>query len=518
MPELGVLAGRHLEAVAFGGTVTVADHGPAAAEAAARLAGSLGPADPVVLVGTAEALVPDLMPGSLVVASELARPGGASRRLLPGARLVADELGRLGLAARCGPVRSGGATGSGGSSGGSGCPLAVGALARGGDRSPAVAADGFAAWAAEALGARPLAVVLAVTAAGPAAAAGRPLAGRRHDVAPPEPELRALGALLHARPPLERWGRATGAHTVLLASPRSFCAGVERAISIVERALDRFGAPVFVRRQIVHNRHVVAGLEAKGAVFVEEIDQVPPGSTVVLAAHGVSPEVRDEASARGDLAVIDATCPLVAKVHREARRFAGDGRRIVLVGHADHEEVVGTMGEVPGRVHLVTSPDDVTRLPFAADEPVGYLTQTTLATDETADVVDALRNRFPLLVGPAADDICYATQNRQDALRAIVGRCDLVLVVGSANSSNTARLVEVARRAGCRAELVDDVSALRLDWLDGVRTVGLTAGASAPEVLVEQLVDAIGLLGPLEVDQHAATVEHVRFSLPPQVR
>ncbi|MHB1583025.1 MAG: 4-hydroxy-3-methylbut-2-enyl diphosphate reductase, partial [Acidimicrobiales bacterium] len=330
--------------------------------------------------------------------------------------------------------------------------------------------------------------------------------------------LRALGALLHARPALERWGRATGRRTVLLASPRSFCAGVERAIAIVERALERFGAPVFVRRQIVHNGHVVAALEAKGAVFVEEIDEVPPGSTVVLAAHGVSPEVRDAADARGDLAVIDATCPLVAKVHREARRFAAEGRRIVLVGHADHEEVVGTTGEVPGRVHVVATPADVAGLPFATDEPVGYLTQTTLATDETADVVDALRRRFPTLAGPAADDICYATQNRQDALRAIAARCDLVLVVGSANSSNAARLVEVARRAGCRAELVDDVSALRLDWLDGVRTVGLTAGASAPEVLVEQVVDALGLLGPLEVDEHAATVEHVRFSLPPQVR
>lgn len=516
MAEPGVLAGRRLEAMAFGGQVTVAERGPAAARAAARLAASLAPADPVVLVGTAEALVPDLPPGSLVVASELAGPDRARRRL-PGARLVADELRRLGLSARCGPVRSDDPAVRG--DGPSGPARRADGWPGADDRPAAVAVDAFAAWAAGALGARPLAVVLAVTAtkspAGPGLASG-PHGPR--DAGPAEAELGGLGALLHARPAVERWARASGPHTVVLASPRSFCAGVERAIAIVERALERFGAPVFVRRQIVHNTHVVAGLEARGAVFVEEIDEVPDGATVVLAAHGVSPEVRAQAAGRGDLEVIDATCPLVAKVHREARRYAGEGRRIVLVGHADHEEVLGTMGEAPGRVHLVATRADVARLPFGRDEPVGYLTQTTLATDETADVVDALRHRFPALAGPSADDICYATQNRQDAVRAVAGRSDLVLVIGSKNSSNTLRLVEVARRAGCRAELLEDVSALRLDWLDGARTVGLTAGASAPEVLVEEVVEAIGLLGPLEVEQHAATVENVRFTLPPQVR
>jgi 4-hydroxy-3-methylbut-2-enyl diphosphate reductase len=498
--ELGVLAGRHLEAMAFGGRVVVADPGPAAREAAARLAASLAPGDPVVLIGTAQAIAPDLAPGSLVVATELVGPDGGGHRQLPGARLVADELRRLGLGTRCGPVLT--------ARPGPGAASVMGAAAL----PTAVAVDTFGAWAVRALGARPLAAVLAVT--GQRFPAGdRPPGG-----AVPEAELRTLGALLRARPPLERWASATGPHTVVLASPRSFCAGVERAIAIVERSLERFGAPVFVRRQIVHNTHVVAALEAKGAVFVDELDQVPAGSTVVLAAHGVSPEVRARASGRGDLAVIDATCPLVAKVHREARRFAAEGRRIVLVGHADHEEVVGTMGEAPGRVHLVATPEDVACLPFAEDEPVGYLTQTTLATDETAAVVAALRRRFPALVGPSADDICYATQNRQDAVRAIAGRCDLVLVVGSANSSNTARLTEVARRAGCRAELLEDASALRLGWFEKVRTIGLTAGASAPEMLVEQVIDTIGLLGPLEVDQHATTVENVRFTLPPQVR
>jgi 4-hydroxy-3-methylbut-2-enyl diphosphate reductase len=253
-------------------------------------------------------------------------------------------------------------------------------------------------------------------------------------------------------------------------------------------------------------------------VFVEELDEVPDGATVVLAAHGVSPEVRAQATARGDLSVIDATCPLVAKVHHEARRFASQGRRIVLVGHADHEEIVGTMGEVPDSIDLVEGVGDVARLPYGADTPIAYLTQTTLAVDETAEVVAALRERFDALVGPSANDICYASQNRQDAVRSLAGHCDLVLVVGSANSSNTTRLVEVARREGCRAELVEDAGQVDLRWLSGVATLGITAGASAPEALVQHLVEAVSGLGQTEVVEYRTVEESVRFSLPTQVR
>lgn len=326
------------------------------------------------------------------------------------------------------------------------------------------------------------------------------------------------GALEPIRPLAERWARACIARRVLLSAPRSFCAGVERAVDIVERAIERFGAPVYVRRQIVHNAHVVRALAERGAVFVEELDEVPDGATVVLAAHGVSPAVRHEAAGRQGLRVIDATCPLVAKVHNEARRYASRGYEIVLVGHESHEEVVGTVGEAPDRIHVVASAGDVEALDLGTDGRLAYLTQTTLATDETAQVVDALRRRFPRIEGPSADDICYATQNRQDAVRAIAAECDLVLVVGSANSSNTARLVEVARREGCRAELVEDAGQLRLTWLDGARTVGLTAGASAPEVLVEDVIEALGRLGPVEIDERRTTTETVRFTLPVQVR
>jgi len=313
------------------------------------------------------------------------------------------------------------------------------------------------------------------------------------------------------------WWAAHRARRVLLAAPRSFCAGVERAVEIVERSLERFGTPVYVRRQIVHNQYVVSDLERRGAVFVQELDEVPDGATVVLAAHGVAPSVRQAAERRA-LTVVDATCPLVAKVHREARRFVAEGRRIVLIGHADHEEVEGTVGEAPEHIAVVADADDVARLDLAENAPVAYLTQTTLAVDETRDVVERLQARFANLVGPAADDICYATQNRQDAVRALAPECDVVLVVGSANSSNTMRLVEVARRHGARAELVEDATALRLEWLAGATTVGVTAGASAPETLVQGVVDAVGALGPISVSEHRTTEEHVRFTLPQQVR
>jgi 4-hydroxy-3-methylbut-2-enyl diphosphate reductase len=262
----------------------------------------------------------------------------------------------------------------------------------------------------------------------------------------------------------------------------------------------------------------VADLERRGAIFVQELEEVPDGATVVLAAHGVSPEVRGEAAGRSDLAVIDATCPLVAKVHQEAKRFAAQGRRIVLVGHAEHEEVIGTLGEVPGGIDLVERVEDVHHLPYGPETPLAYLTQTTLAVDETAEVVAALHDRFDALVGPSANDICYASQNRQDAVRSLARRCDLMLVVGSANSSNTARLVEVARREGCRAELIEDASRLELRWLAGAVRIGVTAGASAPEALVQELVEALAALGPTQIDEHRTVEETVHFSLPLQVR
>jgi 4-hydroxy-3-methylbut-2-enyl diphosphate reductase len=329
--------------------------------------------------------------------------------------------------------------------------------------------------------------------------------------------LRALGALSQARAPLERWAKACGEHEVILASPRSFCAGVERAIDTVERAIAQFGAPVYVRRQIVHNLHVVHGLERKGAIFVEELDEVPDGSVVVLAAHGVSPEIRRQGAERESLTIIDATCPLVAKVHTEARRYAAQNYNVVLIGHGDHEEIQGTIGEAPEHIQLVANVDEVAELNLD-ERPVAYLTQTTLATDETAEVIDALRARFPDVTGPSTNDICYATQNRQDAVRSIAHRCDLMLVVGSANSSNTARLVEVAQREGCRAELIEDVSQLELSWLSGARSIGVTAGASVPDVLVEGVVSSLASLGPVHLSEERIVQETVHFALPTRVR
>jgi 4-hydroxy-3-methylbut-2-enyl diphosphate reductase len=304
---------------------------------------------------------------------------------------------------------------------------------------------------------------------------------------------------------------------VLLAGPRSFCAGVERAIDAVERALEKFGPPVYVRKQIVHNIHVVGALEQRGAVFVDELSQVPVASTVVLSAHGVSPVVRAEARRR-DLRVVDATCPLVNKVHVEARRFAQEGYRIILVGHEGHEEVEGTLGEAPGRTEVVDSVEAVQQLAIDPGERVAYLAQTTLATDEVNEMVEVLRRRFPEAVGPGTDDICYATQNRQDAVRAIARRADVVIVVGSANSSNSNRLVEVAEREGCEAHLIDDPSELDPSWIGDATTVGLTAGASAPETLVREVVAALGGLGPVELEEDAVTTERVRFRAPDGVR
>lgn len=487
MGDLAVVTADRIQAEAIGGGVMVTGTGmEQALLTGARLRETLTRSAPVALLGIAHGLDPALRPGELVVATELRTTDGTAQRSLPAAALVARDLRRLGLAVRIGPVVS--------TSGALSDAEAVRLLAEG-----AIAWDTESAWVARQLPDHPIAVVRVIADSGDGQA------------------MAVLGSLLGVRATLERWARASRSHDVLLASPRSFCAGVERAIEIVERALERFGRPVYVRRQIVHNIHVVTDLEAKGAVFVAELDEVPDGATVVLAAHGVSPAIRAAAAERHDLTVIDATCPLVAKVHHEARRYLAQDYQIVLVGHADHEEVVGTLGEAPDRIQLVQRQEDVADLVIGDDDRVAYLTQTTLSLDETAEVIGALRRRFPQLVGPTSNDICYATQNRQDAVRAIADRCDLMLVVGSTNSSNTARLVEGARRAGCRAELIEDASEIHLSWLD-VRRVGLTAGASAPDALVTEVIDTLMTLGPTTITEHRTLEETVQFSLPRQVR
>ena len=304
---------------------------------------------------------------------------------------------------------------------------------------------------------------------------------------------------------------------VLLAAPRGYCAGVDRAVDIVEVALRTYGAPVYVRKQIVHNLHVVRRLEAKGAIFVDELDEVPESATVVFSAHGVAPEVHAQARARG-LKVIDATCPLVTKVHQEARKFAGKGYDIVLVGHQGHEEVVGTMGEAPRAIHLVGDEQEAAAVEVADPGKVAYLTQTTLSVDETQGVIGVLRDRFPVLAGPRSDDICYATQNRQSAVKELADQCQLILVIGAENSSNSKRLVEVARSLGCASHLIPEASAIDPAWFDGVDTVGVTSGASAPEWLVDELLEALRERGASEVREVQVIPEDVHFSLPRGLR
>jgi 4-hydroxy-3-methylbut-2-en-1-yl diphosphate reductase len=304
---------------------------------------------------------------------------------------------------------------------------------------------------------------------------------------------------------------------VLVAAPRSFCAGVVRAIDIVEKLLEQHGPPVYVRHEIVHNVHVVRDLESRGAVFVESEEDVPEGELIVLSAHGVAPRVYEKCAERG-LKIVDAVCPLVSKVHAEARRYAGRGLKIALVGHAGHVEVEGTMGEAPDSIVLVETPEDAGALQVENGEQVAYITQTTLSLDDTADVVDALRGRFPDLVGPPSADICYATQNRQDAVKKICEEATLVLVVGSRTSSNANRLVEVAHDRGADAYLIDDEGDLDPTWLEGHETVGLTAGASSPDVLVDRVVDRLAELGFGEREEVEITREDVFFRLPAELR
>jgi 4-hydroxy-3-methylbut-2-enyl diphosphate reductase len=471
------------------GQVVATGYGPRRASAQAATLRQQ-PFAALAVAGTGGGLAADLRPGDLVVASEVSD----GHNVIPcaSATLLAGELRRAGLRVRVGRV------------------VTVDHLVRGAERerlaaTGALGADMVLAGAADG---RPLAVVRAVsdTPDRPLVSPGALGGG-----------LAALRSLRAAGPALARWAAAVGQRQVLLAGPRSFCAGVERAIEIVERALDQQGPPVYVRKQIVHNSHVVAELEERGAIFVDELSEVPDGACVVFSAHGVSPAVRTEADRRG-LTTVDATCPLVAKVHAEARRFASDGYLVALIGHEGHEEVEGTLGEAPDSVALVQTAEDVGALQPADSGKVAYLMQTTLAADEAADIAEALRDRFPAARAPGSDDICYATTNRQRAARAVAADSDLVLVAGSANSANSVRLVETAQRAGATAYLIDGPSDIELSWLAGVSTIGLTAGASAPPAVVQDIITALAGLGTVEVSERVITTENIRFSLPKEVR
>ncbi|HEV3381338.1 MAG TPA: 4-hydroxy-3-methylbut-2-enyl diphosphate reductase [Trebonia sp.] len=443
----------------------------------------------IAVMGTAAGLADDLKAGDLIVATEVT--DGERTVRLPGADMIAGELRRAGLSARAGKLRT------------------VGHLVKNAERAGLaeggyLAADMESSHLVTAASGRPVAVIRAVSDGG--LGAGMVTGG-----------LAALRSLRLAAPVIEAWAGACAQRTVLLAGPRSFCAGVERAIEIVERALELRGAPVYVRKQIVHNTRVVHDLERRGAVFVDELDEVPDGATVVFSAHGVAPAVRSEAEGRG-LSVIDATCPLVSKVHAEARRFAREGYTVALIGHAGHEEVEGTLGEAPASTVLVQTAADVEALNPADESRIAYLTQTTLAIDEAASVATALKEKFPQMRAPGSDDICYATTNRQAAVRSVAADSDMVLVAGSKNSSNSVRLVERSERAGTPAHLIDDASDICLSWLSGVSAVGLTAGASAPPAVVSEIIDALSGLGTVTVTERVTTTESVQFGLPREVR
>ena len=466
--------------------------GPTRAGAAAAAALACRPADGVVVAGLGGSLAPSVRPGDLVVASEVRGPDTVVA--CPSAPALATALRRLGLTVHIGPIWSSDR-------------VVTGARRRQLAQSGALAVDMESGPLAAAAGDRPLAVVRAIV-DGPAHRLGSPGTVVRG--------VAALRALRRAVPALAEWSAAVGPREARLAGPRSFCAGVERAIDVVERLLDQRGAPVYVRRQIVHNAHVVQRLADRGAVFVTEVDEVPSGATVVLAAHGVAPSVRAAALAR-DLRVVDATCPLVTKVHAEVRRYAERGATVFLIGHPDHEEVEGTVGEAPDTVVVVE--DTAAAATVTAPDPtrVAYAMQTTLAVDEADQIAGVLRDRFPALAGPRRDDICYATTNRQRAVRAVAAGCDLVLVVGSGNSSNSRRLVEVARRDGVPAHLVEDASGIDLRWLAGASRVGVTAGASAPPHLVDEVTRCLSGLGPLQVSEVTVAEEEIRFTLPKEV-
>jgi len=448
----------------------------------------------VAVAGLCAAASPTLRTGDVLLGSELRRPDGPPLAAA-GSRMLAASLRRRGLRARTATIAS--------------VPELAGPAERRFLAEQGVdGVDMESAWLADAADGRPLVVLRVVV-----EEAGRELVDPRTAAA----GTRALYELRRATPVLDEWRRALRHRRILLAAPRSFCAGVERAIEIVELALEQRGAPVYVRKQIVHNEHVVSDLERRGAIFVDELDEVPRGATTVFSAHGVSPAVRAEAAARG-LDVIDATCPLVSKVHAEARRFAEGGNTILLIGHEGHEEIDGTRGEAPEATVLVQDVRDAERVQIPDPERVTYLTQTTLAVDETEEIVSTLRERFPTLRGPASDDICYATTNRQVAVREVARASDVMLVVGSATSSNSKRLVEVSEREQTPAYLVDDETDIDLEWIVDAGTVGLSAGASAPEPLVRGVIDAIAALGGADLEEHTTTTESLRFRLPKEVR
>ena len=465
--------------------------GPRNAERSAALAQDASGA--VVIAGFAGALDDSLEPGDVVLASELRSAQGTVECANPA--ILAGILRRGGLRVHIGPIHC--------------SPRIVhGAARRELAQSGAIAVDMESSWIAGSATASPL-VTMRVVSDSTTHEIYRPIRAASGAMA-------AYRSLRRAAGLLEQWVELLSERDVLLGAPRASCAGVVRAVDIVRGALAERGAPIYVRKQIVHNVHVVGELEALGAVFVDELDEVPQGATVIFSAHGVSPAVRAEARERA-LDVIDATCPLVAKVHAEARRFAREGFDIVLVGHDGHEEVEGTFGEAPQSIQVIASAEDVERVEVEDPTRVAYLTQTTLAVDETDRVVERLRARFPALAGPSSDDICYATQNRQDAVRALAAECDIVLVVGSQNSSNSQRLVEVSERAGCPAVLIERAEEIRPELLAGTRRVGLTAGASAPEELVEGVVSALAGLGPVTCAQRTVAMETIRFKLPPNV-
>ncbi|KPM56843.1 4-hydroxy-3-methylbut-2-enyl diphosphate reductase [Frankia sp. R43] len=499
--RLVVAAALRLEAFAIsradlpeGTTIVRTGMGPDRAHRANRVVREARP-DALAIVGLAGGLTDETRPGDVVVASELRLADGTVVATCPTAPLLAGELRRGGLRVHVGPM------------------VSVEKVATGAARTElaatgAIAVDMESATLAPGAGDRPIAAVRVIVDT-PAEPLGKLDLFRRGVTG-----LRTISAL---GPALHAWVDAVANRRLLLAEPRAFCAGVERAIEVVERALELHGAPVYVRKQIVHNTHVVADLASRGAIFVEELDEVPAGATVVFSAHGVAPAVWDQAGDRG-LDVIDATCPLVEKVHAEARRFTARGDTVLLIGHSGHEEVEGTLGEVPGRIQLVESPEAVKDLQVEDPERVTYLMQTTLAVDEAEEVVDALRVRFPAVVGPGSADICYATSNRQNAVRRVAAEADLVLVVGSENSSNSKRLVEVSERDGVAAHLVESVGDVQLEWLRGARTIGISAGASAPPLLVEELTAALSGLGSASVTVRSVGTESISFHLPKEVR
>ena len=449
----------------------------------------------VAIAGVAGGLDRNLPAGTLVVADKVIDETGRVAALLPSAPLIAAELNARGQRAVTGTVASARAVVEGARE-----RAALAALG-------AVAVDTESAWLVSAPWGVPTAVIRVI-------------------VDTPDRELRslatvtggikALAVLSRAAKVLVEWGETIAAREVLLASPRSFCAGVDRAIDTVIRCIDKFATPVYVRRHIVHNRHVVEYLESVGATFVQELDDVPDGATVIFSAHGVSPAVRRAAEARA-LNVVDATCPLVAKVHSEVRRFSARSRQVIFIGHARHDETEGTLGEAPDML-VVETARDVAALEVADPGRLAYVTQTTLSSDDVQDVLAELTSRFPAIVGPAANDICYATQNRQEALRAIAPRCNTVIVVGSPESSNANRLVEVARRSTGKVLLVNDERDLRFEDLRNAPVVGVTAAASTPETVVDRVLDALRGVGPAEVREVSSTSENTSFSLPMEVR